>query len=115
MIRYTSLPMKAWRPLIGQAPASEYLPRLTELRKQISALIDSIPKGSVDQAKVDALTKTLDNCSALGVTKEAVQCLDTVRGELEVLAAQKDSTPKWPMIVGGVVVVGLVGWMLFGD
>lgn len=115
MVRYISSPMRAWRPAIGQAPPSEYLPRLTELRKQISALIDSIPKGSVDQAKVDAITKTLDNCSALGVTKEAVQCLDTVRGELEVLSTQKASTPNWPLIVGGVVVAGLVGWMLFGE
>jgi hypothetical protein len=109
--------MRAWRPTIGQAPTQEHLPKLVELQKQISALIDTIPKGSVAQSKVDALQKTLDECLALGPTAGAVQCLSLVKAELEVLSesAKAAAAPDWPLIVGGVAAAGLVGWLLFGD
>lgn len=126
MISYAPFHGYASRPFLAQAegPSDALLIQLIGLQAEIAALITDIPQGTVDRARVDALTKKVTECQTLGPTTEAVKCLTDLRSEIQALRkgtplpsvprpVAPSAAPVWPWIVGGVAVAGAAALLIF--
>ena len=128
MIAYAPFRAQTSRPFLSQAPVTampaaplateqqDILTKLMALQKDISGLIDTIPKGSVAAGQVAAIQKKLDACQALGPTAPAIDCLTAIKADLQGISEIKNpSAPVWPWIVGGLAAAGILGYFVLVD
>lgn len=96
-----------WSPSLGQAEKDENLRQMIDIQKEINAIADKLPPGTIPKEKLDAIMKRLDECQTKAGMVEGVQCLQQVYADFKALAEPSKGVPTWAWILGGAAAAGL--------